>query len=353
MNIKKQNAFPYLFSIVMLFVLCGQVIAAAEPKRPRLHIVRPQRPDMATLPVAAAVPMQCAASALPTADVSTVVPSSKVEVQEKPKKHKSKQNGVSISAIRKSLVRYEPCSTVSKRVKANKHQFCEASKSHDLNVSGLDCRRFIKLGRKKQKLLAGYRVQSFKGLITHEDDGSVIIDDPSNRMRLKIDKVQPVIDISQTVQWVRGVRYAQRVRDWFKTPSRSLRAHLMSIGKKPERGVHSIASLEKSYSMHLFSKLVDQYLCYGKRRTQRNGTYKIVIKGAVAKADEEEFKPCFFEYVFDRQSHECFHRNMRLVPDEAKERAQSKSEKKAHSKQSVRAPMRNMIFPDGLCLDDI
>ncbi|HML19789.1 MAG TPA: hypothetical protein PKD74_04400 [Candidatus Dependentiae bacterium] len=353
MNIKKQNAFPYLFSIVMLFVLCGQVIAGAEPKRPRLHIVRPQRPDMATLPVAAAVPMQCAASALPTADVSTVVPSSKVEVQEKPKKHKSKQNGVSISAIRKSLVRYEPCSTVSKRVKANKHQFCEASKSHDLNVSGLDCRRFIKLGRKKQKSLAVCRVQSFKGLITHEDDGSVIIDDPSNRMRLKIDKAQPVIDISQTVQWARGVRYAQRVRDWFKTPSRSLRAHLMSIGQKPKRGVYSIASLEKSYSMHLFSKLVDQYLCYGKRFSQRNGTYKIVINGAVAKADEEEFKPCVFEYVFDGQSHECFHRNMRLVSDEAKKRTQSKSEKKTHSKQSVRAPMRNMIFPDGLCLDDI
>jgi hypothetical protein len=82
MNIKKKNAFPYLFSIVMLFVLCGQVIAAAEPKRPRLHIVRPQRPGMAPLPVAAAVPMQCAASALPEVVAPTAAPCSKVETQQ-------------------------------------------------------------------------------------------------------------------------------------------------------------------------------------------------------------------------------------------------------------------------------
>jgi len=337
MNIKEtKNIFSCLFSIVMLFALCGQVIAAAEPRRPRLHIIRPQRPAMSTLPVAAAVPMQCAASALPEVVAPTTAPRSKVATrQQKSKKHKT-QMGAAGNCD-------ERVSTVSKQSRAQKLQRAKKRRIQNILRNGFNllCERSKTTDRQTAKSRHGFPSHLFEGIVRRENERIVIIDDPSNRQCLKIYKTQQ----GQDTKSARRLRYSQNVRDWFYRPAKALeesyRSQCARYGVKPLDNIRidtDSAINRKSYAMHRFSRLVDLYLSHGKRIKEEGGKLRIEVRGAVSDLQQTEWRPCIFEYVFEeKRSHAIFHRNMKILSNE----------------ETVIELAGDDSFPDGLCLDDI
>ena len=180
--------------------------------------------------------------------------------------------------------------------------------------------RLNKVNKKRQKSLKGYRKPPYEGKIRNEDEKHVIIEDPSNHLYIKVDKRLPKKDISKILKMARTVSYAKRVKIWFNMPETAFdttyRSECQKNGIKPKEQIpidECSKMKDKSYAMHRFSKLVDQLLCYGNLINNSDGFYRIVINGKVADLAKTKWKPCIFEYVFDKHTNICFHRNMKIL----------------------------------------
>jgi len=317
----QKRSFLYYIALAIALLQCIPASYAMEPKRPALRIVQTMRnPQAGQL----STTVRSVQVAITTAAPVEVRPNKGAQKLRK-KQGKKAPKSTSSSAAAKKRAKLAVSISHTKELEGS---LPSRSKSEEKRIRkflqgnfGIRGKRSQKTDHQEGKSRHGYPKPLFEGIIRSETDEAIIIDDPSNRQCIKINKTQPVQDTAKILKSARGLRYSARVRDWFNRPNEALvegyRLECKKYGIKPKDYIRVDVDSKinrKSYAMHRFSKLVDLFLCYGERINETGGNFRYVIKGSVADLHKtEEWRPCIFVYVFDGRTRDIFHRGMKIL----------------------------------------
>ncbi len=155
-------------------------------------------------------------------------------------------------------------------------------------------------------------VQNDIETILEETDEYILINDPSNKIRIKIFKTdtehKPTID-------TKNPQYTQWVNRWFENSEEAFKQQQQREEEQNSKKYAAPWSKDKTIVVHAFSKLVDTYLANwaiqgttSSRRTPGKKDILLTLPGCIYYSDRT-FETGLFTYIIDSANSQWYHRN--------------------------------------------
>lgn len=142
--------------------------------------------------------------------------------------------------------------------------------------------------------------------------GTVIIDDPSNAMRISLYQTDACDRLNYKPM------YTQNITRWFES-ARDALSEQGYLDPASEKYAPTRNSQEHMVRIHRFSKLVDRYIAtMGVKSTLPSRLAKhpdeivVTIPGNMESYDSRQRRACLFVYYIDSVTGRCFHRNIQF-----------------------------------------
>lgn len=165
-------------------------------------------------------------------------------------------------------------------------------------------------------------------LIKNEKEKNIIIQDTCNNMCIILDPQAKYIPKDPCP----CIQYKSNVTAWFTDPQKTV-ADRQNLSVNDPRFIPNIPkAVDRLLRVHRFSKLIDTLLpemgFQLHTHDRRDGCKipRIIIPGTVEFLDTKEKHPCIFEYIMDKDG-QCFHRNMRIMPQAQIDRLLAQADK--------------------------
>ena len=146
--------------------------------------------------------------------------------------------------------------------------------------------------------------------VLEETDEYILINDPSNEIRIKIFKTnseyKPTID-------TKSPQYTESINCWFEDPEKDFKQREQK--RQELNSKRNYWNKEETTTIHAFSKLVDNYLADGaiqsttsSRRTLGKKDILLTLPGCIYYSDSK-FETGLFTYIIDSTNGQWYHRN--------------------------------------------